>query len=67
MGTHSRIQELANNWQIENSRNKSHAKISEFIVVLKKEKNQWNISLKEGLTQAKCKGSWPSHEQLVTW
>ena len=32
METHSRIQELANNSEIENSRNKSHAKISEFTV-----------------------------------
>ena len=32
MDTHSRIQELANNSEIENSRNKSHAKISKFIV-----------------------------------
>ena len=32
MDTHSRIQELANNSEIENSRNKSHAKISEFTV-----------------------------------
>ena len=32
MDTHSRIQELANNSQIENSRNKTHAKISEFTV-----------------------------------
>ena len=33
MDTHSRIQELANNSEIENSRNKSHAKISEFTVL----------------------------------
>ena len=33
MDTHSRMQELANNSEIENSRNKSHAKISEFKVV----------------------------------
>ena len=32
MDTHSRIQELAKNSEIENSRNKSHAKISEFTV-----------------------------------
>ena len=32
MVTHTRIQELANNSEIENSRNKSHAKISEFTV-----------------------------------
>ena len=32
MDTHSRIQELANNSEIEKSRNKSHAKISEFTV-----------------------------------
>ena len=32
MVTHSRIQELANNSEIENSQNKSHAKISEFTV-----------------------------------
>ena len=32
MDTHSRIQELANNSEIENLRNKSHAKISEFTV-----------------------------------
>ena len=31
MDTHSGIQELANNSEIENSRNKSHAKISELI------------------------------------
>ena len=34
MDTHSRIQELGNNSEIENSRNKSHAKISEFTVFL---------------------------------
>ena len=33
MSTRSRIQELANNSEIENSRNKSHAKISEFTVL----------------------------------
>ena len=33
MDTHSRIQELANNSEIEKSRNKSHAKISEFTVL----------------------------------
>ena len=32
MDTHSGIQELANNSEIENLRNKSHAKISEFTV-----------------------------------
>ena len=32
MVTHTRIQEFANNSEIENSRNKSHAKISEFTV-----------------------------------
>ena len=32
MDTHSRILELANNSEIENSRSKSHAKISEFTV-----------------------------------
>ena len=32
MDTHSRIQELANNSEIEKSRNKSHAKVSEFTV-----------------------------------
>ena len=32
MDTHSRIQELANNSEKENSRNKSHAKISKFTV-----------------------------------
>ena len=34
MDTHSRIQELANNSEIENLRNKSHAKISEFTVFI---------------------------------
>ena len=34
MSTRSRIQELANNSEIENSRNKSLAKISELTVVL---------------------------------
>ena len=33
MDTHSRIQEVANNLEIENSRKKSHAKISEFTVL----------------------------------
>ena len=33
MVTHTRIQELTNNSEIENSRNKSHAKISEFTVM----------------------------------
>ena len=33
MSTRSRIQSLANNWEIENSRNKSHAKISELTVL----------------------------------
>ena len=32
MDSHSRIQELTNNSEIENSRNKSHTKISEFTV-----------------------------------
>ena len=32
MDTHSQIQEFANNSEIENSRNKSHMKISEFTV-----------------------------------
>ena len=32
MDTHSRILELTNNSEIENSQNKSHAKISEFTV-----------------------------------
>ena len=32
MDTQSRIQELANNLEIESSRNKSHAKISKFTV-----------------------------------
>ena len=32
MGTRSQIQELTNNSEIENSRNKGHAKISEFTV-----------------------------------
>ena len=32
MDTHSRIQEFANNSEIEKSQNKSHAKISEFTV-----------------------------------
>ena len=35
MGTHSRIQELANNSEKENLQNKSQAKISEFIVLTK--------------------------------
>ena len=34
MDNHSRIQEFANNSEIEKSRNKSHAKISEFTVYL---------------------------------
>ena len=33
MDTHSRIKELANNLEIENSRNKSDAKISKFTVI----------------------------------
>ena len=33
MDTHSRIQELANNSEKENSQNKSHTKISEFTVL----------------------------------
>ena len=32
MDTHWRIQELANNSEIENSQNKSHVKFSEFTV-----------------------------------
>ena len=36
MDTHSRILELANNSEIENSRNKSHAKISEFKILTEK-------------------------------
>ena len=35
MDTHTRIQEPANNSEIENSRNKSHAKISELTVIFK--------------------------------
>ena len=38
MDTHSQIQELANHWEIENLRNKSHAKISKFTVF------QYNIT-----------------------
>ena len=36
---HSRIQELNNNLEIENSRNKSHAKISEFTVLFIRQEN----------------------------
>ena len=57
MDTHSRIQELANNAEMENSRNESHAKISEFTVHPQK-----SVIVRKNISKAKL-----NQEVVTEW